>query len=177
MNTVSINYTQWEDNSLNDLDQYITANGINLELIYASDFKNAKILRDCIEYILKSFNISSKDISRYVLACDEMNNNAIEHGSKLGDENILRIELKKNTKWFELKIEVQDSWKGKTAKKAKEMIECKNQRTKTNFADHKSIRGRGLFLIIINIVDELYFNDSSTGWLIVWFKKDLPYSG
>ena len=98
MNTVSINYTQWEDNSLNDLDQYITANGINLELIYASDFKNAKILRDCIEYILKSFNISSKDISRYVLACDEMNNNAIEHGSKLGDENILRIELKKNTK-------------------------------------------------------------------------------
>ena len=33
-------------------------------------------------------------------------------------------------------------------------------RVKKGFAHHASIRGRGLFLIIINIVDELYFKDA-----------------
>ena len=176
MDSISINHTKWNI-SLKDLDTYITPESTAIEFVYASDFKNAKILRDCVEYILQSYNISTKDVSRFVLACDEMNNNAIEHGSKQGDTNILRINIQKKQDWVFLNVEVQDSGNGTTAKNASQMQECKDHRTKVWFSNHTSIRGRGLFLIIINIVDELYFNDANNGWLIVWFKKDLPYWG
>jgi hypothetical protein len=43
------------------------------------------------------------------------------------------------------------------------MEEFKRIRIHENFKEHKSIRGRGLFLIIINIVDELYFKNTDTG--------------
>ena len=177
MHTISINYTQWNNFLLNDLDDYITWKSASLEFVYKSDFKNAKILRDCVEYILKSFELNQKDISRYILAWDEMNNNAIEHGSKPGDTNILRMEINKTNDNIYLDIQVQDSWNGKTAKSADQMNECKNKRSQIDFTKHNSIRGRGLFLIIVNIVDELYFQDAKEWWLIVWFKKDLPYSG
>lgn len=175
MNSISINPQQW-DISLKDLDQYITSQSTHIEFHYESDFKNAKILRDCVEYILKSYDISAQDITRYVLACDEMNNNAIEHGSQPGDTNVLRLEVDKNKQHIALNIQVQDSWNGKTAKTAQQMQECREHRTKKWFSDHTSIRGRWLFLIIINIVDELYFDDADNGGLIVWFKKDLDYS-
>lgn len=177
MHTISINYTQWNNFLLNDLDDYITWKSVSLEFVYKSDFKNAKILRDCVEYILQSFNLAQKDIARYVLACDEMNNNAIEHGSKPGDTNTLRIQINKTETKVSLDIQVQDSWNGKTAKSAYQMNECKNKRSQIDFTKHNSIRGRGLFLIIVNIVDELYFKDAEKWWLIVGFKKDLPYSG
>jgi hypothetical protein len=41
------------------------------------------------------------------------------------------------------------------------------------FRNHSSIRGRWLFMIIIKIMDELYFENSQKWWLIVWIKKDL----
>lgn len=177
MHTISINYTQWDNFSLTDLDNYITSQTASLEFVYKSDFKNAKILRDCVEHILKSFELNQKDISRYILACDEMNNNAIEHGSKPGDTNVLRMKINKTNENIYLDIQVQDSWNGKTAKSAEQMNECKNKRSQIDFTKHNSIRWRGLFLIIVNIVDELYFQDAEKWWLIVWFKKDLSYWG
>jgi hypothetical protein len=53
------------------------------------------------------------------------------------------------------------------------MEEFKKIRVHEDYAQHKSIRGRGLFLIIINIVDELYFKNTTQGGLIVGYKKDL----
>ncbi|MGB2111417.1 MAG: ATP-binding protein [Patescibacteria group bacterium] len=99
-------------------------------------------MRDCVEYILQSFNLVQKDIARYVLACDEMNNNAIEHGSSLGDSNTLRIKINKSEKKISLDIQVQDSGNGKTAKSAEQMNECKNKRSQIDFTKHNSIRGR-----------------------------------
>ena len=177
MHTISINHTQWNDFSLKDIDNYITSHTASIEFVYKSDFKNAKILRDCVEYILQSFNLAQKDIARYVLACDEMNNNAIEHGSKPGDTNTLRIQINKTETQISLDIQVQDSGNGSTAKSAQQMNECKNKRLQIDFTKHNSIRGRGLFLIIVNIVDELYFKDADKWGLIVGFKKDLPYWG
>lgn len=176
MDSISINHTKWAI-SLKDLDKYITLDSTDIEFVYESDFKNAKILRDCVEYILKSHNISSKDVSRYVLACDEMNNNAIEHGSKPGDTNTLRLHIQKSQSTITLDVQVEDSWNGTTAKTASQMEECKQKKAQVGFSNHTSIRWRGLFLIIINIVDELYFHDSQNGGLIVGFKKDLPYWG
>jgi hypothetical protein len=53
------------------------------------------------------------------------------------------------------------------------MEEYRDEREQEDFRYHTSIRGRGLFLIIIKIVDELYFRNTQKGGLIVGFKKDL----
>jgi hypothetical protein len=87
--------------------------------------------------------------------------------------NYLRIKVNKQNTIISLSMEVEDTWNGKFAKTAEEMEEFKKVRIHENYKEHKSIRWRGLFLIIINIVDELYFKNTDSGWLIVWFKKDL----
>jgi hypothetical protein len=73
----------------------------------------------------------------------------------------------------ELILEVEDSWKWKEAKTAAEMRKIKEQKLSKWFNDHKSIRWRWLFLIITKLVDELYFKDAESWWLIVWIKKKI----
>lgn len=177
MNTIFIDHNDKKSFYVEKLQDYMTPNGVDIQFSYESDFKNAKILRDSIEYILKAFDVSSKDVSRFVLAADEMNNNAIEHGSNQGDCNKLHLRLLKTQSAIEIVMEVEDSGNGPKSKTAAEMDMYKKEKSKLDFTKHNSIRWRWLFLIIINIVDELYFQDSQSGWLIVGIKKDLPYSG
>jgi hypothetical protein len=73
----------------------------------------------------------------------------------------LRVKINKQNTIVSLAIEVEDTGNGKYAKTAEEMEEFKKIRVHEDYAQHKSIRGRGLFLIIINIVDELYFKNTS----------------
>lgn len=160
-----------------DKQQYISDciknNQVDIQFGYASDFKNAKILRDFMEIILSTFDFPKKDIARFILASDEMNNNAIEYGSSKNEINYLRIKINKQNTILSLSLEVEDTGNWKFAKTAEEMEEFKKIRIHENYTKHKSIRGRGLFLIIINIVDELYFKNTDNGWLIVGCKKDL----
>ena len=53
------------------------------------------------------------------------------------------------------------------------MQELRAQNENKDFTQHHSIRGRGLFLIISHLVDELYFEDSQNGGLIVGARKTL----
>lgn len=146
---------------------------IDIEFIFPSNFSSAKILRDFVEVICLKLNISSNKVSRIILVVDELNNNSIEYGSKKWDLNKMRfIVLKKNWK-LEMNIEVEDSWNGKRPKKAMEMEWLKIEKLERWFDEHKSIRWRWLFLIIIKIVDELYFKDSEQNWLIVWVKQEI----
>ena len=177
MNTIFIDHNDKKSLDLEKLQEYITSQWIDILFSYKSDFKNAKILRDYIEHIFKAFEISSKDVSRFVLAADEMNNNAIEHGSKQWDENTLHLEIKKSQDAIHITMEVKDSGQWPKSKSAEEMNIYKQEKSQRDFTKHASIRGRWLFLIIINIVDDLYFQDAENGWLIVGIKKDLPYSG
>jgi len=160
-----------------DKQQYINAcindHQVDIQFEYASDFRNAKFLRDLMEVIFITFDFPKRDIARFILASDEMNNNAIEYGSSENETNFLRVKINKQNTIISLSMEVEDTWHGKFAKTAEEMEEFKNIRIHENFAEHKSIRWRWLFLIIINIVDELYFKNTTNGGLIVWFKKDL----
>lgn len=160
-----------------DIHQYIHEcikdNKMNIQFWYSSDFKNAKILREFMEEILVIFNFPKRDVVRLILACDEMNNNAIEYWSRKKEINYLRVKIIKRNKILSLSIEVEDTGNGKFSKTAEEMELCKQNRINEDYKQHKSIRWRGLFLIIINIVDELYFKNTKTGWLIVGFKKDL----
>ena len=63
-----------------DKDKFISEKMVNMnldiEFIYCSHFKNAKILRDFIEAIWKSIWLPDKHMARFILVIDELNNNA-----------------------------------------------------------------------------------------------------
>ncbi|MCP4523379.1 MAG: ATP-binding protein [Candidatus Gracilibacteria bacterium] len=175
MHTVKVCYTDDISNKIEEIKSCMTHKGLDIEFSYASDFRNAKVLRDFVEIILRLYKVDSREIPRFILITDELNNNAIEHGSLSNDVNYMRIFIHKGKKKIEISIEVEDSGKGKSSKNAKEMNQHKKNRLKDGFHHHKSIRGRGLFLIIINIVNDLYFSDGKKGGLIVGIKKNLHY--
>jgi len=66
---------------------------ISIAVQYESKFPNAKVLREFVDEIAKHANIEPKWRTRLVLIVDELNNNAIEYGSKENDTNILKIEM------------------------------------------------------------------------------------
>jgi anti-sigma regulatory factor (Ser/Thr protein kinase) len=110
-------------------------------------------------------------ISRMTLIIDEMNNNAIEHGSSQWDINKFRFKCEPQDNGIFVCIEVEDSGKWGTAKKALDMETLRAHQLKLWYKWHNSIRWRWLFMIIVNLVDRVYFKDSKDGWLIVWIKK------
>jgi len=142
--------------------------------IFGSSFVNAKLLRDTVDMVCAIMWLDSKWKTRMVLIVDELNNNAIEYGSKETDMNKLHIYIKKEP-WnsFDIKISVQDSGNGEHAKSAQEMEELRDTRTQKWFKNHNSIRWRWLFMIISNLVDILYFKDAENKGLIVWIEKKL----
>lgn len=164
------------DNKKEIIDSFIKDNSLELEFIYNSDFSLTKHLRDFIEVIWSSFWICEKTVSRIILISDELNNNAIEHWSDKDWQNILRIKIKKENEKIFLNLEVEDNWKWKDKTSALEMETLRAHQLKKWYDSHDSIRWRWLFLIIVRIVDRLYFRDSKNGWLIVWIKKEIDCS-
>lgn len=144
---------------------------INLEFVYRSNFDNTKTLRDFIEMIGVFIWFESKMVSKLILMSDELNNNAIEYGTKKNDYNKFKVrtwELDDGN--LQLIIEVEDSGNGKAPKKALDMETMRAHKLKRWYFNHNSIRGRWLFLIIVQIADRLYFKNSKDGWLIVGIK-------
>lgn len=156
------------------ISKHIDDMNLDIEFIYGSHFKNAKILRDFIEVIWKIVNLPDKNMARFVLVIDELNNNAIEYWSSECWKNKLRIKIINNWKSLDFTIEVEDNWQWINNKNALEMETLRAHQLKLWYWTHDSIRWRGLFMIIVNSVDRLYFKDAETGWLIVWIKKSMP---
>lgn len=147
---------------------------LRIGIKYKSDFQSAKVLRDFVVEVSNHFGITNTWKSRLVLIADELNNNAMEYGSKQWDTNIMRIKVKVDDgQGIAVKIEVEDSWKGKKSKNSRQMEELRGSKEWYDFGVHNSIRWRGLFLIISKLVEELYFRDSIKGGLIVWIKKNI----
>lgn len=151
-------------------------NNVDINFEYTSDFRNAKELRDFIEAISELVWVPSKWKNRLILIADEINNNAIEYGSLPEDMNRITVKMKKEGTKINVKFEVEDTWKWKEPKTAKEMYNLKENKLEKGFENHTGIRGRWLFLIIHKTVDNLYFEDSENGWLIVWIEKILDLS-
>lgn len=149
------------------------SNNIKLELIYKSIFTNTSTIRNLVSIICNELKLESTMKFKIVLIVDELNNNAIEYWSRDEDINIMRINIEKELDSYSINIEVEDSWKWKYNKKAYEMHEIWEKKLKEGFNNHSSIRWRGLFLIIKNIVDDLYFKDSEKWGLIVWIVKKI----
>ncbi|MDD2907960.1 MAG: ATP-binding protein [Candidatus Gracilibacteria bacterium] len=144
---------------------------ISIEFIYKSKFENTKDLRDFVDIICDSLGFNDKIKSRIVLISDELNNNAIEYGSDLHGVNYLRINSFIDTESkLNFNLEVEDNGKGKSHKTALDMETMRAHKLKLGYFGHDSIRGRGLFLIIVQLVNRLYFRNSQTGGLIVGVK-------
>lgn len=150
-------------------------NNKNLEVIfsYKSDFSNAKTLRDIVFLICEQINLNWRIRNRIILVVDELNNNAIEYWSKQWDLNELQIIIKEEKEHVYLNIEVRDSWTWYNSKNASKMKIISKEKVSRWFNWYNSIRGRWLFMIIINLVDNLYFKDSENSWLIVWVEKKI----
>lgn len=145
---------------------------------YISDFRSAKILREITDTLCKNFGMIPKWRTRVVLILDELHNNAIEYGSRTGDINTFFFQLTKEEKGgLRLEASVTDSGFGPKAKKAAEMEQIRKVHENEDFSHHSSIRGRGLFLIISQLVDALLFDDATQGGLRVTVVKRLSLEG
>ena len=153
--------------------KHMKEDGINIEFIYDADFKNAKILRDFIEIIWSKLWLPNRDISRFILIVDELNNNAIEYWTLEWYQNKIRIKANKNVDSVDVQIEVEDAWNWEKHKTALEMETLRAHQLKLWYWNHASIRWRGLFMITVKSVDRLYFKDTENWWLIVWIKKNV----
>lgn len=99
--------------------------------------------------------------TRLVLIFDELNNNAIEHGSTQKDSNHVFISIKQSSKGWEIEGRVSDCGGGTDAKTCQELTEAQAfYKDNVDFTKHHSIRGRGLFLIIAQLVQVLRFEPS-----------------
>lgn len=156
-----------------NLRNFIQKNEFKINFIYDSDFKSAKILRDYIEVVWSLLWIDTKRKSRLILITDEMNNNAIEYGSKKWEKNCMRLEIKNKKNEIYIRIETEDNGSWINPKSVEEMEKMKEEKIVDWFKNHQSIRWRWLFLIILNLVDNLYFKNNERGGLIVGIEKTL----
>jgi len=86
---------------------------------------------------------------------------------------MFRIGVKKHASQKQIVLSVTDTGSGSHAKTAKAMSEIRDKYQNKDYSAHHSIRGRGLFLIIHQLVDNLEFLDDDKGGLTVKIEKDL----
>lgn len=156
--------------SKDDIKKCINWNNFSAIFLFKSDFLYSKTLRDNVFNILNFFWLDKLWINRFILVVDELNNNSIEYWSLSWEYNKMILNIS-NSDWLFINLEVIDTWNWKQAKTASQMEELRNDRLKKWFKDHEWIRWRWLFLIVTQLVDELYFRDDESWWLVVWIKK------
>lgn len=146
-----------------------------LTITYLADYAQSKMIRDGILYLFEKNNINVPWKNRFALISDELVNNSIEYGSLPLDKNHVYVLFSHAPEESVLKvmIEVSDTGRGTEAKTSQEMEEIRKLRELQGFDSYLGKRGRGLFQLITNLVDELYFRDSNGGGLIVGVRKEL----
>lgn len=125
-------------------------------------------IRDFTLSLIKNMTKFSEQWAfRFQSVVDELCNNAIEHGSKAGEEiKIIFI----NHDQESIEIIVQDSGTGKNKISAKELDKIVKERIKPEY-QHIGIRGRGLSKIVYEWTDSLKFYDMPNGGIEVRIKK------
>lgn len=162
----------------NELVDFVDTNvsdvgNFDLELIFKADYNQSKIIRDLILLLFQRNNIEVPWKNRFVLISDELVNNSIEYGSLPLDKNRFTIHFRSLDKMLTINMEVCDTGRGLESKTSQEMEELKTLKTSTWFDGYLGKRGRGLFQLVTNLVDELYFKDNPNGGLIVGVRKKM----
>ena len=127
-------------------------------------------IRDFTLALIKNMtDFSEQWAFRFQSVVDELCNNAIEHGSKAG-ENINVFFICNPHKSVE--IIVQDTGSGPNKVKAEDLKKILAERRKPGYV-HTGIRGRGLSKIVSEWTDELDFTDLPNGGIQVRILKNL----
>lgn len=145
----------------------------DLEIIFKADYNQSKLIRDFVLSLFERNSINVPWKSRFALVSDELVNNSIEYGSLPLDKNRFIIHFETVSNVLSINIEVCDTGRGPEAKTSQEMEEVKRMKESNGFSWYLGKRGRGLFQLITNLVDELYFRDNPDGGLIVGIRKKL----
>lgn len=106
---------------------------------------------------------------RFQSVVDELCNNAIEHGSRPGED--IKITFI-NHPHESIEIIVEDTGTGKTKLSAPELQRIVKERRDPKYV-HMGIRGRGLAKIVAEWTDDLQFTDMPSGGIQVRIKKFL----
>lgn len=122
-----------------------------------------------LSLIRNTSDFSEQWAYRFQSVVDELCNNAIEHGSRPGEE--IKITFI-NHPDKSIEIVVEDSGTGDHPMKAAEIKKLVNGKSTENAVLHE-IRGRGLPKIVKEWTDELTFTDKPDGGIIVKVKKYL----
>lgn len=69
---------------------------VDCHIEFGADHSQSKIIRDFVGKIFESNNIFSPWRGRLILITDELINNAIEHGSQVGDIDVCMIRASRN---------------------------------------------------------------------------------
>jgi len=144
-----------------------------LAITFKTDYSQSKIIRDLILSFFEKNNINVPWKNRFVLVSDELINNSIEYGSLPLDKNLFHIQFKTEWKILSINIEVSDTGRWLESKTSQEMEEIKRLKEMNGSQVYLGKRGRWLFQLVTNLVDELYFRDNPTGGLIVGIRKKL----
>lgn len=106
---------------------------------------------------------------RFQSVVDELCNNAIEYGSKPGEE--IKITFISNPH-KSIEIYVEDSGTGKNKTNAAELKRMLDERRNPNY-QYNGIRGRGLSKIVAEWTDEVIFEDTEKNGIRVKIRKNL----
>jgi anti-sigma regulatory factor (Ser/Thr protein kinase) len=145
---------------------------IDMQICYPATYDQSRTLRDFVGDICEHTGVPALWRGRYILVTDELINNAIEHGSKEGDTNELRICFKRIENTISLQMIVRDTGCGDSLKTSTDMHAMDLSHTQNIF----SIRGRGLYMLS-RIVDSISFADHPEGGLMVQVEKVIQGDG
>ena len=113
MNEISVH----DDNvNLEDIYKKIhvfqTEEGVCFRVSYISDFSSSKIIREIVKFLTTEYHINPPWTARLMLIIDELNNNAIEYGSRPEDYNTITFDFKNlETDKVNVCVSVEDSGK------------------------------------------------------------------
>jgi anti-sigma regulatory factor (Ser/Thr protein kinase) len=164
---IDISHLRYEESMLALSPAIVNPNSINCQIDFDADHSRSKIIRDFVGRVFDLHHIHQPWRGRFILITDELVNNAIEHGSSMGDTDTCIIEAGIDSNGeFTITFEVHDTGTGKDAKDALHMEAIREERLKEH-TNNKGIymkkRGRGLFHITEKLVDKLSFSMSSRG--------------
>ncbi|MDH5596731.1 MAG: ATP-binding protein [Candidatus Peregrinibacteria bacterium] len=106
---------------------------------------------------------------RFQSVVDELTNNAIEFGSKAGEDITITFISEKN-KYIE--VYVEDTGTGSSQMKAADMMQYMEDHKNIDPTTITSIRGRGLSQIVANWADKVEFLDNNKGGLTAHVVKN-----
>ncbi|MDD2566331.1 MAG: hypothetical protein PHZ26_02675 [Candidatus Gracilibacteria bacterium] len=147
-----------------------------LSIQYKADYSQSRLIRNLILFLFEKNGIDVPWKNRFSLISDELVNNSIEYGSLPLDKNTFLIRFSIIGNILYINLEVHDTGKGAFAKNSLQMENIRKQKMLETQQVYLGKRGRGLFQLVTNIVDELYFKDKETGGLIVGVNKKLELS-